>query len=52
MRNRPTPADGQNDRDETVFPSAVVFVDQLPRNAIGKVLKNKLRETYGDVLLA
>jgi fatty-acyl-CoA synthase len=33
------------------FP-AVVFVDQLRRNAIGKVLKNKLRETYGDVLLA
>ena len=34
------------------IPDAVVFVDELPRNATGKVLKNKLREAYGDVLLA
>ena len=27
-------------------PKQVVFVDQLPRNAAGKVLKNKLREEY------
>ncbi len=33
-------------------PDAVVFVEELPRNATGKVLKNKLREAYGDVLLA
>ncbi|HBT34880.1 MAG TPA: long-chain fatty acid--CoA ligase [Hyphomonas sp.] len=34
------------------IPDTVVFVDELPRNATGKVLKNKLREAYGDVLLA
>jgi fatty-acyl-CoA synthase len=28
------------------IPRQVVFVDQLPRNAAGKVLKNKLREAY------
>jgi acyl-CoA synthetase (AMP-forming)/AMP-acid ligase II len=28
-------------------PSAVVFVDELPRNAAGKVLKRQLRDTYG-----
>jgi acyl-CoA synthetase (AMP-forming)/AMP-acid ligase II len=28
-------------------PRAVVFVDELPRNAIGKVLKKELREKYG-----
>lgn len=27
-------------------PKQVIFVDQLPRNAAGKVLKNKLREAY------
>jgi len=27
-------------------PKSVVFVDQLPRNAAGKVLKNILREKY------
>jgi len=27
-------------------PKQVIFVDQLPRNAAGKVLKNKLREEY------
>jgi fatty-acyl-CoA synthase len=31
-------------------PSAVVTVDELPRNAGGKVLKRRLRETYGDRL--
>ncbi|MDF1873877.1 long-chain fatty acid--CoA ligase [Vannielia sp.] len=34
------------------IPDAVVFVEVLPRNATGKVMKNKLRETYGDMLLA
>jgi acyl-CoA synthetase (AMP-forming)/AMP-acid ligase II len=29
-------------------PSAIVVVDELPRNAGGKVLKRRLRETYGD----
>jgi acyl-CoA synthetase (AMP-forming)/AMP-acid ligase II len=28
-------------------PAAVVFVDELPRNAAGKVLKRQLRDTYG-----
>lgn len=32
-------------------PDRVIFVDDLPLGATGKVLKNKLRETYGDVLL-
>ena len=27
-------------------PKQVIFIDQLPRNAAGKVLKNKLREAY------
>ena len=31
-------------------PSAVVFVDELPRNAAGKVLKRDLRERYRDQL--
>jgi fatty-acyl-CoA synthase len=29
-------------------PSAIVVVPELPRNAGGKVLKRRLRETYGD----
>jgi acyl-CoA synthetase (AMP-forming)/AMP-acid ligase II len=29
-------------------PSSVVFVDELPRNAAGKVLKRRLRDTYGS----
>ena len=28
-------------------PRSVVFVDELPRNVMGKVLKRDLRETYG-----
>ena len=28
-------------------PESVVFVDELPRNALGKVLKRVLREEYG-----
>ncbi|MGB2201095.1 MAG: long-chain fatty acid--CoA ligase [Pseudooceanicola atlanticus] len=32
-------------------PDRVIFVDDLPLGATGKVLKNKLRDTYGDVLL-
>jgi len=27
-------------------PKRIVFVDELPRNAMGKVQKNVLRETY------
>jgi acyl-CoA synthetase (AMP-forming)/AMP-acid ligase II len=30
-------------------PSAVVFVDELPRNASGKVLKRSLRESYSGL---
>ena len=29
-------------------PTSVVFVDQLPRNVMGKVLKRELREDYGS----
>lgn len=29
-------------------PRSVVFVDELPRNAMGKVLRKKLREQYGQ----
>ena len=31
------------------LPKRVIFVDDLPRNAMGKVQKNVLRETYGDL---
>jgi malonyl-CoA/methylmalonyl-CoA synthetase len=33
-------------------PKRVVFVDELPRNAMGKVQKNLLRETYRDAFRA
>jgi malonyl-CoA/methylmalonyl-CoA synthetase len=33
-------------------PKAVVFVDELPRNAMGKVQKNVLRERYGKMFEA
>ncbi len=32
-------------------PDTVIFVDALPLGGTGKVLKNKLREAYGDVLI-
>jgi len=32
-------------------PDRVVFVDELPIGGTGKVLKNKLRDAYGEVLL-
>ena len=32
-------------------PDRVIFVEALPRNATGKVLKNKLRSEYGEVLV-
>ncbi len=32
-------------------PDKVIFVDALPRNATGKVLKRELREAHGDVLM-
>jgi fatty-acyl-CoA synthase len=31
-------------------PDRVIFVDELPLGATGKVLKNKLRDAYGNVL--
>jgi acyl-CoA synthetase (AMP-forming)/AMP-acid ligase II len=30
-------------------PTSVIFTDSLPRNPMGKVLKKKLRETYGQL---
>ena len=30
-------------------PGSVIFIDSLPRNQMGKVLKKKLRETYGPL---
>jgi len=30
-------------------PKRVIFVDELPRNTMGKVQKNLLREAYGDL---
>jgi len=32
-------------------PDKVIFVDELPLGATGKVLKNKLREAHGDCLM-
>jgi malonyl-CoA/methylmalonyl-CoA synthetase len=32
------------------LPKRVIFVDELPRNAMGKVQKNLLRETFRDLL--
>ncbi len=31
------------------IPRQVKFVEQMPKSAIGKILKRELRETYGDV---
>jgi malonyl-CoA/methylmalonyl-CoA synthetase len=31
------------------LPKRVIFADDLPRNTMGKVQKNLLRETYGDL---
>ena len=33
------------------IPDRVIFLDLLPRNATGKILKKQLRETYADVLI-
>lgn len=33
------------------IPDRVVFADELPRNATGKVLKRNLRESYGEILV-
>jgi 3-(methylthio)propionyl---CoA ligase len=33
-------------------PDRVIFVDELPLGATGKVLKNKLRDQFGEVLMA
>ena len=33
------------------IPDRAIFVEGLPRNATGKVLKNKLRSEYGEVLV-
>lgn len=32
-------------------PDAVIFTDVIPLNATGKMLKNQLRETFGNVLI-
>ena len=34
------------------LPKRVIFTDDLPRNTMGKVQKNLLRETYGDLYRA
>lgn len=34
------------------IPDAVKIVDEIPRNATGKIRKNLLREAYGDLLLS
>jgi malonyl-CoA/methylmalonyl-CoA synthetase len=31
------------------MPKRVIFVDELPRNAMGKVQKNVLRDTYKGI---
>ena len=31
------------------MPKRVIFVDELPRNTMGKVQKNVLRETYASI---
>jgi len=33
------------------LPKRVIFVDDLPRNAMGKVQKNLLRQTFGDLFV-
>jgi len=30
----------------------VIFIEDLPRNAMGKVQKNRLRETYKDLFVS
>ena len=57
------PAEGQSPSEADVLaifdgqvakwqvPDKVIFVDALPRNATGKVLKRDLRETHGEVLV-
>ena len=32
------------------IPDAAIFIDELPRNGAGKILKNRLREKYADIL--
>jgi malonyl-CoA/methylmalonyl-CoA synthetase len=34
------------------LPKRVIFADELPRNAMGKVQKNILRETFGDLFVS
>ena len=34
------------------MPDDVVFVDEMPHGATGKMLKNRLREQYGERLMA
>jgi malonyl-CoA/methylmalonyl-CoA synthetase len=34
------------------LPKRVIFAGELPRNAMGKVHKNLLRETFGDLFVS
>ncbi|MCR6743557.1 crotonobetaine/carnitine-CoA ligase [Klebsiella pneumoniae] len=34
------------------IPDRVIFVDALPVSATGKVLKNQLRQAYGEILMS
>ena len=56
-------AEGENPTEEEVLsvfddkiakwqvPDKVIFVDALPLGATGKILKRKLKEEFGDVLM-
>ncbi|MEL6887430.1 MAG: long-chain fatty acid--CoA ligase [Pseudomonadota bacterium] len=58
------PAEGQSPAEADILsifdgqiakwqvPDRVIFVESLPRNATGKVLKRELREAHGDVLVS
>ena len=45
ISSAPSPGGSPN----TSSPKRVIFVDELPRNTMGKVQKNVLRETYRDL---
>ncbi|MCC7773823.1 hypothetical protein INQ70_24350, partial [Escherichia coli] len=33
------------------IPDRIIFIDALPVSATGKVLKNRLRDEYGQILM-